>query len=69
MSRVTYRLYTDIYSFFPAFRALSFLTIILIYTYIIPTAPSGLDRIPGERVPEACRLMGPLGLPGGKLPE
>ena len=32
-----------IYSFFPAFRAPSFLYNILIYTHIIPTAPSGLD--------------------------
>jgi hypothetical protein len=23
--------------------------------------------IPGEKVPEACGLMGPLGLPGGKV--
>jgi hypothetical protein len=33
-----------IYSYFPAFRAPSFLTIIPIYTHIIPTAPSGLDN-------------------------
>jgi hypothetical protein len=32
-----------IYSYFPAFRARSFLYIIPIYTYIIPTAPSGHD--------------------------
>ncbi|KAH8791066.1 heterokaryon incompatibility protein-domain-containing protein, partial [Hyaloscypha finlandica] len=33
-----------IYSFFPAFRAPSFLYIIPIYTHIIHTAPSGLDK-------------------------
>jgi hypothetical protein len=33
-----------IYSFFPAFRAPSFLTNIPIYTHIIPTAHSGLDN-------------------------
>jgi hypothetical protein len=41
-----------IYSFFPAFRAPSFLTIIPIYTHIIPTAPTGLDR----SAPEDDRL-------------
>jgi len=34
-----------IYSFFPAFRAPSFLYIIPIYTHIIHTAPSGLDMV------------------------
>jgi hypothetical protein len=35
-----------IYSYFPALRAPSFLTIIPIYTHIYPPAPSGLDRRP-----------------------
>jgi hypothetical protein len=44
VSRATHRPHRYIYSFFPALRAPSFLTIIPIYTHIIPTAPSGLDR-------------------------
>jgi len=42
LSRATHRPHSDIYSFFPAFRAPSFLYIIPIYTYIIPTAPQAL---------------------------
>ena len=47
MSRAMHRPYRYIYSFFPALRAPLFLTIIPIYTHIIPTAPSGLDTITG----------------------
>jgi hypothetical protein len=37
--------HTDIYSFFPAFRAPSFLYIHTNIHHIIPTAPSGLDNL------------------------
>jgi hypothetical protein len=49
-ARATHRY---MYSFFPAFRAPSFFTIIPIYTHIIPTAPSGLDRDEDPRKPKA----------------
>jgi hypothetical protein len=49
-----------IYSFFPAVRAPSFLYNIPIYTYIIPTAPSGLDSY--YRLVGTCVLSGQLGI-------
>jgi hypothetical protein len=45
MSRATHRPHTDIYiASSPPLGHDSFLTIIPIYTHIIPTAPSGLDK-------------------------
>jgi hypothetical protein len=45
-----------IYSYFPAFRAPSFFTIIPIYTHIIPTAPSGLDTSSRGYIFERCTI-------------